>query len=146
MNIILFIIAWIIGVIFTGFSTIQILIVLFTSIPLTYRFKKKYGDLFDSLIVYIQSIISIIIHLCINFLVYYALIRCHNQYIVYGFLVGNLITIIMSIGKLGINKTNYFEYINTNKKAFAEEIYLTITNKEEVHDTFIMERCTDKKR
>jgi len=114
MDIVLFILGWLIGLVVASFTLVQAGIVLFFGIPMTRKLNKE-GKLISPNPIQRRNSISLIIWFVVYFGVLY-LVQLWSQNVFVGYLVGTGIILLLSIGKLGTSKNNLTDYLETNKR------------------------------
>lgn len=130
MNILFFIIGWIIGLFVASFTLIQILIILFFGFPTTRKLEQLDMINKDNGIIgrYCISLIIIsVIFLGITYIIYIFFTQLLS-----GFIIGGILVIIFGIGKVGANPDNIKDYLVSNSKYFkasGDEIFGAITRK-----------------
>lgn len=116
-DIVILIAMWFVGMLLFSFGISQILICLFCAIPATKKFSKKL--LVDSGYIYKRCAITILLWTIISLGVIFAVIRFANFYGQTGFLAGVVMTLVMSLGKFGMNSDNMADYFQVYGKAFT---------------------------
>lgn len=117
MNYLLFCLFWIIGLIITSFTLLPIFIIFVFGIPVTKKLeqvkllKPKNG-------IIKKYFVSVIILVAI-FIVCYQLVRNLIPNELLAFFLGGVFSIILSLGKIGNNRDNMKDYIETNKRLFT---------------------------
>jgi len=127
MNIILLIVAWLVGLVASAIFLIQPLILLFFAIPFTKKLRRIGAISWPGPIPsYLGSLIILpVIFLLITWGAYTWLPK---QIIAYWFGVG--FVLISGIKKCGQNPTNMAEYLQTNAK------YLNQDTLDQIHETY----------
>lgn len=116
MNYLLFCLFWIIGLAITSFTLLPILIIFVFGIPITKKLERVKLIKPNNGIVK-KYFISVVILITI-FIVCYQLIKNFIPNELSAFIIGGVLSIIFSIGKIGNNRDNLKDYIETNKRSF----------------------------
>jgi uncharacterized BrkB/YihY/UPF0761 family membrane protein len=117
MNYLLFCLFWIIGLAITSFTLLPILIIFVFGIPITKKLERVKLIKPNNGIVK-KYFISVVILITI-FTVCYQLIKSFIPNELSAFIIGGVLSIIFSIGKIGNNRDNLKDYIETNKRSFT---------------------------
>ena len=110
-DIIVFIVANVIGVYVFSFGVAQILIVLFCAVPLTNRLRKIGAINFKNAT--LQSLGTVIFWLVLLAFVDYLVFKFGNTAFIYGALSGIITGLLLGIKQLGINQNNISDYHNS---------------------------------
>lgn len=108
---------WILGLFIASFTLIQVGIILFFGIPVTRKFTKEGALKENNSIVkryWISLLVLLSIYALVAGIIYFVSWNCFM-----GFLVGTGIILLLSLGKLGANKNNMADYLETNKEYFV---------------------------
>ncbi|MDO8657602.1 MAG: hypothetical protein Q7K55_02580 [Candidatus Levybacteria bacterium] len=118
MGFIIFLISFFVGLMVASFTLLQVFIILFFGIP-TAKSVEKLGYLKENNNIVRNYCVSLIIISSIYFGIY---LLVHNFFpnTVTGFLAGTVATFVFGLGKVGRNKANISDFVETNKDRFTE--------------------------
>ena len=105
-NIVLFAALWMVGIASFGWFGLQILLCLFTSMPMIKLCHDEFGEDFDWKTAYKQTFLTMFVQLILLSVVVFLVFRFGNQYARIGYLVGAGISFLMSIGKWSWSNAN----------------------------------------
>lgn len=113
MNIVWFVVFWILGLVYFSFSLSQILMMVFCGFPVT-RTLHRIGAITDYLIVS-KNKITVAIHTIIGIAIIVPLLVWGKWSMIVGFFIGCLIGLISSRGKLGMSPDNISDFISSRR-------------------------------
>ena len=119
MDILWFIVGWVLGLVVFSFTAIQCLIILAFGMPTTKRLIKL-GVLKSNNGIMKKELASLLILTTIFLLIILAIYFWLPLSLLIGYLVGCLIVFFMGLGKIGINENNISDYISSNEKQFTD--------------------------
>ena len=117
MSYLLFCFFWMIGLVVTSFTLLPILIIFVFGIPITKKLERVKLIKPNNGIVK-KYFISVVMLIAI-FIICYQLIKSFIPNELSAFIIGGVLSIIFSIGKIGNNRDNLKDYIETNKRSFT---------------------------
>lgn len=120
MNIILFIVFWLIGIFLYSIGIMQIVLSIFSAIPLTKKTASQCKRLVDTRGIYKSIAITISIWTIISAFAIWAVLKWGNSYTISGFFIGMAISFLFSLKKWGINQANYQDYFSTFYRYYAQ--------------------------
>lgn len=120
MTYILIIIFFAIGIFLASFSLVPILIILFFGIPATRRLER--ANMLNKGNGIVKKYIASMTILLVIFLAALVIIFFFLPGGVIGFIIGALVSVLVSLNKLGFNQNNFSDYCDTNKRHFAVDL------------------------
>ena len=110
---------WFVGLLLYSFGIMQIVLVLFCTIPATRRFSAICRV--DKNGIYKRCTVTVVLWGVIAGLAIWAVVQFGNVYAVAGFWVGIGITFLLSLGKWGLNPSNLAGYFQTYGKFYDQD-------------------------
>lgn len=119
INIFLAMAMWVVGVLLYSIGVMQIILILFSAIPLTKSFSQIYPV--DTAGVYRQCIVTGVLWTVISAVVIFLVIYFGNIYAKCGFWIGFVLSFLLSLGKWGANPSNVADYFQSFRKYYPQE-------------------------
>ena len=113
-----FLIALIIGYVAGSFGVIQLLVILFFSIPTTIKLKKQ--GAFKGSTPLVSDLISLCVISMIFFGVSFVFVKFFSDYQI-AYWIGVSFVVLMGLGRIGGNANNVSDYMSNNAKYFKPE-------------------------
>lgn len=119
VNILLAMAMWVVGVLLYSIGTMQIILILFSAIPLTKSFSQIYPV--DTAGVYRQCAVTGLLWTVISVAAIFLVMYFGNAYAKCGFWIGFALSFLLSLGKWGINPSNIADYFQSFRKYYPQE-------------------------
>ena len=119
VNILLAIVMWLVGVLLYSIGIMQIILILFSAIPLTKSFSQIYPV--DTAGVYRQCAVTGLLWTVISVAAIFLVMYFGNAYAKCGFWIGFALSFLLSLGKWGINPSNIADYFQSFHKYYPQE-------------------------
>ena len=130
-NIVLLIVFWFVGIFLYSIGIMQIILSLTCAIPLSRKTISKCNFTVDAEGIYKKITLTIVIWALLSFIIFFSIIYWGSSYIIIGFIIGIVLSFLISLGKWGMTQKNCEDYFSVFYRYYAEQdlIDLGIMNK-----------------